>query len=314
MPMQNRLLIPRKIKGPLKGLLLFFFLFLPFFSSHVYSQSETSVLDSIRADTNSRGKAKKHWIPFAAGAYFSDGGANYFDGYTYEILRANVNAGNLGFPIHNDWNLYSPFSTSPTFSDFGAYFHLADTNLNLRLRFAGSWMERSDSMHYQGSFAVNDTVSIRIGTERSRMAGLGVTVMRTTRNYGRFFRLYAGGMFEMYGTTRTAITYKECNYDLSEQRIVEQIPYTFRGKPRLNIYGSAVIGAEFTFFQRIGLTAEVRSGIGPQFKAGEKTLGIAKTAFMLGAHAYLVPNRGNRPRAKAPEILQSNFEEKKERE
>ena len=55
----------------------------------------------------------------------------------------------------------------------------------------------------------------------------------------------------------------------------------------------AVAGFELTFFQRVGITAEVRSGIGAQLKVGEKPVGIAKTLYMVGIQYYLVPNIGN---------------------
>ena len=269
-------------------------------------QSEGNAVEA-EDSLNSKQGNKREWIPFSAGLNWVDGSTNYFEGYSYERLRSNVQVGTLGFPIHNDWLLYTPFTTQPRYFEVGGFFQLADTNLNLRLRFSGSYTELYDSMFYQSGFSVDDTVYRRIGVENSNMINLGASMMKTSRNFGKFLRFYAGGMGEVFAATRSRIEYRESAYDISEDRNIQANEYEFNGKPRLNLYGSAVVGMELTFFRRLGITGEVRSGIGTQIKVGEKPAGVAKTLYMVGVQYYLVPNVGN-VRKKEPVPLEPKEE------
>lgn len=238
-------------------------------------------------------RTKRNWIPFSAGAFWADGGANYFEGYNYLNLRSNIQIGRIGFPIHNDWSFYTPFATQPEYFEAGGFFHLADTNLNLRLRMNVSYSQIRDTMFYQSGFSVDDTVFRRSGSESIRFLSLGVTMMKTSRNFGKTVRFYAGGMGEVFATTGSQIEYTEAAYDLGLDEEVSQDVLIFDGKPRLNLYGSAVVGVELTFFQRLGLVGEVHSGIGAQVKVGEKPTGISKVLYSLGVQYFLVPNKGN---------------------
>ena len=257
------------------------------------AQPDSLLYPEARDSLVKKEKVKKNWIPFSAGAFWADGLTNYFDGYNYNNLRSNVQVGTLGFPIHNDWGSYTLFANQPQYYEIGGFFQLADTNLNLRLRFTASYAETRDTMFYQSAFSVDSLVFRRVGMESARMISVGAAMMKTSRNYGRFFRMYAGGMAEVFGATGSSIDYLESAYDIHTQQEVSRNDFVFNGKPRLNLYGSAVLGVELTFFERLGVTAEVHSGIGAQIKVGEKPAGISKVLYLVGAQYYLVPNRGN---------------------
>lgn len=218
------------------------------------------------------------------GLQFQDGTFQFFDSYNSEILRTNARA---GLPLYNDWILFSGPVHLPEFFQFGANAAWVDSSRGLKIRGGLTFFRRADSLTTTRDFIFLDTIIGRNASERGDFYGITFSIMKQTRKVLKCFRFYGGARFESGFSPQSQIRFYEYAYDLSEQDFLDYNEFSTTGKPRLTVYGSALLGFETVFFHRIGLVAEVQSGIGTQIVVREPSYGFGKNSFSLGVNYYL---------------------------
>lgn len=218
------------------------------------------------------------------GASYRDGTSQFFDSYNYQILMSNAQQ---GLPIFLDWPSYSGVVVLPEYWQLEAHAAWVDTIRGLKLRAGLSYLQRLDSMATTGNFMRNDTVFGRNASEFARFYGITLGGVKMSRKLGNFMRLYGGAEFEALLAPRSDIYFLLFAYDIGEERIIEFNEFNVKGKPRLNLYGSALLGMEMVFWKHFGFFLEVKSGLGMQVVLRERTFGIAKNAYHLGLNYYL---------------------------
>ena len=94
------------------------------------------------------------------------------------------------------------------------------------------------------------------------------------------------------------ISFLEYAYDVGEEQFLSINEFELEGKPKFNLFASALLGLETVFFEHIGFLFEIKSGLGIQLLANESSFGLAKNAYHAGLNYYLfdykrkpLPNR-----------------------
>lgn len=217
-------------------------------------------------------------------ASWMDGNVQFFEGFSQEILYADASS---GLPLYSDWHLYSNSSILPTYYQMGVQMGLTDSVRGLRLRLGIQYARRHDSLAYGSDFYTNDTVLGRLGAEYGGFGGISVAGLKQTRKLMGFLRLHGGAELEVGISPRSKIRVSEYAYDLSEQRLLEYNVFDARGKPRMNVFVNAILGLETIVAKRVGIVAEVRSGLGAQIVVRQRAYGMARTTYQLGLQYYL---------------------------
>lgn len=223
-------------------------------------------------------------IFYQVGGFISDGNTQYFEGFNQRVLYNNASA---GLPIYSDWEVYSNQVLIPKFFKAGAYVSFMDTVRKLKVRVGGYYYHRKDTMAYVSGFAINDTIFGRQAYEQAGFAGVSLSGMKTSRKLFKTLRLYGGAMLELSFASGSKIDYLEYSYDYGDERIIELNIFNTNGKPRMDGYLSAILGLETYFFNRVGFTFEVRSGVGLHVILKEPAVGISKTVVAGGLNYYL---------------------------
>lgn len=227
---------------------------------------------------------QKGWHLHTLGVSMTDGNVQFFEGYNYLVLYADATS---GLPIYPDWNVYSGLTILPRFYQFGANVAWVDTVRGLKLRLGGSYAYRADSMQFVGGFAVNDTVFGRNASEKGHFFGFNFSGMKQTRKILKFMRLYGGAEVEFLISPSSEISFLEYSFDVGDQEFIELNTFSASGKPRFNVFASALLGMETVFAKHFGFTVEVKSGLGAQLVVRETAFGLAKTTWHLGLNYYL---------------------------
>lgn len=212
-----------------------------------------------------------------------DGNFQFFEGYNYQILYSNSR---FGLPLYPDWSVYSGIVTMPEFYRYSGHINIVDSSRGLKLRISGDYTYRKDSMATTSGFALNDTIFGRNASEEGVFGGITITGMKQTRKLAGFLRLYGGAEFEAAISPQSNIFFVEYAYDVGENRIVEQNIFNTAGKARMNLWARALLGIELVFFDRVGVNAEVKSGLGTQIVLQETSFGLAANAWYLGLNYY----------------------------
>lgn len=225
---------------------------------------------------------------YQVGGGVSLGNTQYFEGFNHTLLYNNATA---GLPIYSDWNVYSNNILIPRYRSINIYVSHMDTVRNLKTRLGAFFYGRQDSMLYVSAFAVNDTIFGRQASEKTSFGGISGSAMITTKQLFKFLRLYGGASLEIGLSPSSKIHFVEYALDYGDQRIIEYNEFEAKGKPRLDFYGSAVLGLETCFANRIGFTFEARSGAGLHLIVNEPAIGISKIVLFGGLNYYLKPLR-----------------------
>ena len=218
------------------------------------------------------------------GLSWVDGNVQFFEGYDHEILYADAES---GLPIYPDWPAYSRGVIQPQFYQFGANIAFVDSIRGLKLRFGAYYAHRSDSFAYGSDFAINDTIFGRIASEKGNFGSVSFAGMKQSRKLFGFLRFHGGAEIEVGLSPSSRISFTEYAYDLGEDRLIEYNTFNASGKPRFNLFCSAILGMETVFWNHIGFTAEVKSGLGAQLVVKERGFGMARTSYHLGLNYYL---------------------------
>lgn len=218
------------------------------------------------------------------GVDWTDGSAQFFQGYDARILYADAQS---GLPIYPDWGLYSRSTVFPTFFHVGAHAAIVDTVHGLKLRFSGNFTHRLDSMEYGSDFLVNDTVYGRAASERGNFGSASLAVLKQSRKIFGFLRFHGGAEAEIGLSPTSKITFVEYSFDYGAEQFVEYNEFRAKGKPRFTGYAMAILGMEAVFFKRLGFTAEVKSGLGAQLVVKERIFGMGRTTYYLALNYYL---------------------------
>lgn len=234
----------------------------------------------------------KRFVLQSYGLSYRDGVNQFFEGYDYEILNANVKT---GMPVFLDWPDYAGEIILPDYQQFAGHAAWVDTSRGFKLRAGLTWFQRHDSMRTSGAFIQNDTIFGRNASEKGQFYGLTLGGMKMTRKYGNFIRLYGGAEIEAMFSPKSDIYFLLYAYDFSEQAITEVNEFYLKGKPRFNIFASALLGLETVFSHRFGFFLEVKSGLGTQLVLRESAFGMAKNAYHLGINYYLWDYQRKKP-------------------
>ena len=228
-------------------------------------------------------EAERKWQVYAIGGGWMDGMVQYFDGYTEKIFNANVRS---GVPRRADWDYFGNSAYRPSYAQAGLYMHFLHTKKNYRGRVTLSWAQRADTMHYQSMFTTADTLYGRAAIEKVGFLSLGLTAMKTSKLLWKFLRIYGGIEVEFAFSSTSKIRYWEYKYNFDSMKFEDYGQYEGKGKPRLDLYASALVGLEICFLKRMGITIEGKSGFGGHFILAESPAGISKTGYMLGLNYY----------------------------
>jgi hypothetical protein len=228
------------------------------------------------------------------GVDWVDGNVQFFEGYDAQILYANAQS---GLPIYPDWGLYSRNALLPRYYQFGIHAAVVDSVRGLKLRFTGAYSHREDSMNYASDFHVNDTIYGRIASEKGSFGSVSLAALKQSRKLLGFLRFYGGAELELGLSPRSKILFQEYAADTGEDRLVEYNEFQAIGKPRFNVFGTAILGLETVFFKRVGFLFEIKSGLGWQLVIEEKAFGMGRTTYHAGLNYYLFDfNRKALPR------------------
>lgn len=264
----------------------FFFLLFSLVSSFLASPY---ILPAQEGDTvwfaEKEPKVPTHFVFYNIGMGYSDGNVQFFDGYNHEIMYTNAQA---GLPLYNDWIVYSGYGMIPRYSSFALTAGMADTVKNLRLSFGVGSFFKEDSLFYTGGYAVQDTIYGRSGSETARYYSAHFGGYKTTRRLAKVFRLYTGAELEFAFSPTANIRFFEFQYDYGDDKIIQENRFDARGKARANIYGSAIVGLETIFWNRVGFYTEVRSGIGVHWVPKQGTFGLSRIAYQAGIRFYFL--------------------------
>jgi hypothetical protein len=223
-----------------------------------------------------------------------DGSVQFFEGYDAQILYANSQS---GLPIYPDWGLYSRTPILPRYYQMGVHAAVVDSVRGLKLRISGFYSHREDSMNYGSDFHVNDTVYGRIAAEKGGFGSVAVAAIKQSRKLFGFLRFYGGAELELGLSPRSKILFQEYAADTGDDRLVEYNEFQAIGKPRFNVFGTAILGLETVFFKRFGFLFEIKSGLGWQLVIEEKAFGMGRTTYHAGLNYYLFDfNRKALPR------------------
>lgn len=218
------------------------------------------------------------------GISFRNGVNQYFDGYNYEALLANVRA---GLPLFFDWPQYSGEILVPDYLQFEGHVAWVDTIRGFKMRGGLTYFQRFDTMATTSMVARFDTILGRNASEFSRFGGVTWAGMKQSRKIGGFLRLYGGAEFEVMFSPSSDISFLEYAYDVGEEQFLSINEFELEGKPKFNLFASALLGLETVFFEHIGFLFEVKSGLGIQLLANESSFGLAKNAYHAGLNYYL---------------------------
>ena len=218
------------------------------------------------------------------GVNFRDGSHQFFDGYNYQILNANARE---GLPVFLDWPDFSGAVILPTYWQVEGHAAWVDTSRGIKIRTGLTYMQRKDSMQTGSEFSRYDTIYGRNASEFGHFYGFTAAAMKQSRKFWGFLRLYGGAEVEAMVSPRSDIYFLLYAYDIGEERIVDLNEFEVEGKPRFNLYASALLGLETVFWKHFGFFLEVKSGLGGQFVLREQTFGMAKNAYHLGLNWYL---------------------------
>lgn len=218
------------------------------------------------------------------GVDWTDGSAQFFQGYDARILYADAQA---GLPIYPDWGLYSRSTVFPTFFQVGAHAAVVDTVRGLKLRFSANFSQRFDTMDYASDFVVNDTVYGRMASEKGSFGSISLAGLKQSRKILGFLRFHGGAELELGLSPTSRITFVEYSFDYGAEQIVEYNEFRANGKPRFTGYATAVLGMEAVFFKHIGFTVEVKSGLGAQAVVKERIFGMGRTTYSLALNYYI---------------------------
>lgn len=223
------------------------------------------------------------WHLQGGGLWFSDGNIQHFDGYNYRLLYANAR---FGLPLLPDWEYYSPLTVAPQYWEAGGSIWLGEKARKLRARFSLGLSHRRDSMLYTSAFAVNDTIYGRTASEESWFLSLGATGIKHTRRLAGLFYLYGGAEIWAGFSPGSNIRFIMYEFDYGDNRILGLDEFLVSGKARLNLYIHALVGLEAILGNRLGLMAELRSGVGAHIVVRERLAGLSRTAFLGGLNYY----------------------------
>ncbi|MEM0996844.1 MAG: hypothetical protein AAGN35_07185 [Bacteroidota bacterium] len=226
----------------------------------------------------------KNWRLNSFGFSHSDGNVQFFEGYNHNILYADAR---FGLPLYPDWSVYSGIVLLPEFYRFGGHVNLVDTARSLKLRITGEYSYRKDSLATTSGFALNDTIFGRNASEAGTFFGVSVAGMKHTRKFLGFLRLYGGAELEFSLSPRSDIFFVEYGYDVGENRIVDLNYFETQGKLRMHLWARALLGVEMVFFDRFGVNAEIKSGLGTQLVLQETSFGMGTNMYYLGVNYYL---------------------------
>ncbi len=218
------------------------------------------------------------------GASYRNGSHQFFDGYNYEVLTANARE---GLPVFLDWPDYSGAVVLPEYRQFGVNAAWVDTTRGFKIRVGLTYFERKDSLQTGSDFMRYDTIFGRNASEFGRFYGFTAAGVKQSRKILNFFRLYGGAEIEAMVSPRSDIYFLLYAYDIGEERFVDINEFNVEGKPRFNVYGSALVGLETVFWKHLGFFLEAKSGLGAQFVLRERTFGMAKNAYHIGMNWYL---------------------------
>jgi hypothetical protein len=216
------------------------------------------------------------------------GNTQYFEGFNHALLYNNATS---GLPIYSDWGVYSNNILIPRYRSLNIYLSHMDTVRNLKTRLGAFFYEREDSMLYVSAFAVNDTIFGRQAREKAGFGGISGSAMITTKQLFRFLRLYGGASLEIGFSPGSKIHFVEYALDYGDQRIIDYNEFFSKGKPRIDFYGSAILGLETCFAGRVGFSLEARSGAGLHLIVNEPAIGISKIVVFGGLNYYFQPLR-----------------------
>jgi hypothetical protein len=223
-----------------------------------------------------------HWHDI--GLAWTDGSAQFFQGYDARILYADAQS---GLPIYPDWGLYSRSTVFPTFFQVGGHASIVDTVRGLKLRFSANYSQRFDTMDYGSDFVINDTVYGRMASEKGSFGSIALAGLKQSRKLLGIFRFHGGAEVELGLSPSSRITFVEYSFDYGAEQIVEYNAFQASGKPRFTGYATAILGMEAVFFKHFGFTAEVKSGLGAQLVVKERVFGMGRTTYFLALNYYL---------------------------
>ena len=218
------------------------------------------------------------------GVSFRNGSNQFFDGYNFEHLLANVRA---GLPLFFDWPEYTGEVLVPDYLQFEGHVAWVDTIRGFKMRGGVTYFQRFDSMATTSNILRFDTILGRNAGEFTRFGGLTWAGMKQSRKLGNFIRLYGGAEVELLYSPSSTINFVEYAYDVGDEEFLSVNEFQLEGKTKFNFFGSALLGLETVFFEHIGFLIEVKSGLGMQFIANEGSFGMAKNAYHLGVNYYL---------------------------
>ena len=192
-------------------------------------------------------------ILYQIGGGICDGNTQYFEGFNNLLMYNNASS---GLPVYSDWDVYSNEVLIPKYFSAELYISFMASVRNLKTRLGAFFYKRSDSLAYVSGFAINDTIFGRQGIEHAYFGGVSGAAMITTRKLLHFFRLYGGASLEIGVSPTSKIGFLEYSLDFGEQRILELNEFRATGKPRLDFYGSAILGVETCFASKFGFSFE----------------------------------------------------------
>ncbi len=242
----------------------------------------------VQQDTVLKGKFRLQ----SFGISFRDGISQYFNGYNYVTLLANARA---GLPLFFDWPQYSGEILVPDYTQYEGHIAWVDTVSGFKMRVGLTYFQRFDSMATNSMVMQFDTILGRNASEFTRFGGVTWAGKKQSRKIASFFRLYGGAELEILFSPISEINFLEYAYDVGEDKFLSINEFQVKGKPKFNIFGSALLGLETVFFEHMGLLFEVKSGLGIQLLTNENSFGLAKNAFHVGLNYYFFDYKRKRP-------------------
>lgn len=233
------------------------------------------------------------------GASFRDGSTQFYDGYNYQVLLANSRA---GLPLFFDWANYQGEVLIPDYRQYEIHGAMVDSTRGVKIRGGLTYFNRFDSMATSSFLARDDTILGRNAGEHSQFYGITLAGMKLSRKLGNFIRLYGGAEVEIMFSPGSDISFVEYAYDYGDQEFLSINEFNVIGKPKFNLFGSALVGFETIFLKHIGFFVEIKSGLGTQIVLREDAFGMAKNAYHLGVNYYLF-NYKRKPFPPPPMIL-----------
>lgn len=226
---------------------------------------------------------ERKWKLTSVGANWTDGFLQYVNGFNNELLFSNARA---GLPVHTDWNLYGQSVSPVNYFQFGTQMNLWNSKKKVRIRPHIAYSRRGDTLFYTSIFSRDDTILGRTAHETTTFITLGSTFLKSSKLIWKTLRFYGGADVELAFAPTSKVDYWEYQFDLGDETFVELAEWHVKGKPRINLYLSAVIGFEVHFLKYVGLFAEVKSGMGGHFILVERPGFLSKTVYSAGFNVY----------------------------